>query len=104
MATGKEMAPSGQGTFFDSRFLPLYAGPIMSDPTTALVELVANSWDAYATRVEITWPDRETGDVFQIQDNGIGMTPKEFEQRWRTIYYDDRVPGRGVEAAAPWQG
>ena len=100
MATGTEMTPSGQGTFFDSRFLGLYAGPIMSDPTTALVELVANSWDAYATKVEITWPDRKTGDVFQIRDNGIGMTPKEFEQRWRTIYYD-RVSRQGLTVKAP---
>jgi hypothetical protein len=46
MQTVKAMAPAGQGTFFDSRFLGLYAGPIMSDSTTALVELVANSWDA----------------------------------------------------------
>lgn len=94
------MTPSGQGTFFDSRFLGLYAGPIMSDPTTALVELVANSWDAYATKVEITWPDRKTGDVFQILDNGIGMTPSEFEQRWRTIYYD-RASRQGLTVNAP---
>ncbi len=94
------MTPSDQGTFFDSRFLGLYAGPIMSDPTTALVELVANSWDAYATKVEITWPDRETGDVFEILDNGIGMTSKEFEQRWRTIYYD-RASRQGLTVKAP---
>ncbi len=100
MVTGKEIAPTGQGTFFDSRFLGLYAGPIMSDPVTALVELVANSWDAYATKVAITWPDRETGGVFQIEDNGIGMTPQEFEQRWRTIYYD-RATRQGLTVKAP---
>ena len=100
VAAGQERVPSGQGTFFDSRFLGLYAGPIMSDPTTALVELVANSWDAYATKVEITWPDRETGDVFQILDNGIGMTPAEFELRWRTIYYD-RSTRQGLTVQPP---
>ena len=72
----------------------------MTDPTIALVELVANSWDAYATVVEITWPDRETGEVFQISDNGIGMTPSEFEQRWRTIYYD-RASRQGLTVQAP---
>ena len=100
VATGKEITPSGQGTFFDSRFLGLYAGPIMSDPTIALVELVANSWDAYATKVEITWPDRKTGAVFQIEDNGIGMTSEEFEQRWRTIYYD-RASHQGLTVKPP---
>ena len=69
----------------------MYAGAIMSDPTTALVELVANCWDAYATRVDIQWPDRTTSTPFKIEDNGIGMTPEEFEFRWRTIYYDRSV-------------
>lgn len=76
------------GTLFDERFLGRYAGAIMSDPTTALVELVANSWDAYATSVEIQWPDRSTGTLFRIQDNGVGMTPEQFEVRWRTLDYD----------------
>ena len=100
MATSRETPPKGQGTFFDARFLGLYAGPIMSDPTTALVELVANSWDAYATKVEIDWPDRGTGQVFRIHDNGIGMSPTQFDLRWRTIYYD-RAASQGLTVAAP---
>jgi len=39
-----------QGSLFESRFLGRYAGAIMSDPTTALVELVANAWDALRYR------------------------------------------------------
>ncbi len=81
MATSKEAAPKSQGTFFDARFLGLYAGPIMSDPTTALVELVANAWDAYATKVEIDWPDREDGKVFRIKDNGCGMSARDFDMQ-----------------------
>ncbi len=60
----------------------------MADPTTALVELVANSWDAYATRVEIQWPDVRGRAFFRIQDNGKGMTPEQFVARWRTLDYD----------------
>jgi len=78
----------GQGTLFDERFLGRHAGAIMSDPTTALVELVANAWDAYATKVEIQWPDRETGAAFRIEDNGLGMSADEFEIRWRTLDYN----------------
>jgi hypothetical protein len=59
-----------QGTLFDERFMGRYAGAIMSDPTTALVELVANAWDAYATHVDIQWPDTDTGSRFHIVDNG----------------------------------
>lgn len=90
----------GQGTLFDERFLGRYAGSIMSDPTTALVELVANAWDAYATEVVIQWPDKETGSLFQIRDNGIGMTSAEFEERWRTLEYN-RLVHQGEESQPP---
>ena len=100
MATSKEPVPKGQGTFFDARFLGLYAGPIMSDPTTALVELVANAWDAYATKVEIDWPDRDDGKVFRIKDNGCGMSARDFDMRWRTISYD-RAATQGLTVQPP---
>jgi hypothetical protein len=82
---------AAQGTLFEERFLGRYAGGIMSDPTTALVELVANAWDAYATRVDITWPSSETKTLFSILDNGSGMTQQEFEVRWRTLDYNRLV-------------
>ena len=89
-----------QGTLFDERFLGRYAGAIMSEPTTALVELVANCWDAYATRVEIQWPEKATLTHFSILDNGIGMTPADFDTRWRTLDYD-RVVQQGLVAMPP---
>ncbi len=90
----------GQGPLFEERFLGRYAGSIMSDPTIALVELVANAWDAYATTVDIQWPDRDTATPFRIEDNGIGMTPAEFEVRWRTLDYD-RVLHQGLLVQPP---
>src|SRR5262245_52748503 len=94
------MTVAEQGTLFDERFLGRYAGSIMSDPTTALVELVANSWDAYATTVDIQWPDRSTSTPFSIRDNGIGMTPDEFVMRWRTLEYN-RATYQGVVVNPP---
>lgn len=91
---------SGQSTLFEERFLGRYAGSIMSDPTVAIVELVANAWDAYATEVNIQWPDRGTETPFLIEDNGIGMTPAEFEVRWRTLDYD-RVLHQGQLVQPP---
>ena len=67
---------------------------IMRDPRTAIVELVANSWDAGATRVEIDWPSFERP-VFRIADNGQGMTPEEFQRRWRTLNYQ-RIKEQGA--------
>ena len=85
---------------YDERFLESYAGPIISDPTTAIVELVANCWDAYATKVLITWPDTETERQFKIEDNGHGMTRAEFEHIWRTIAYN-RKAAQGETTSPP---
>ncbi|MDO6677926.1 hypothetical protein [Shewanella sp. 4_MG-2023] len=39
------------GTSFDERFIEDYLGQKMSsDPITAIVELIANSWDAGASK------------------------------------------------------
>lgn len=73
---------------YDERFLESYAGSIITDPATAIVELVANCWDAYATEVNITWPDDQIGKQFKITDNGHGMTRNEFQHIWRTIAYN----------------
>lgn len=79
---------SQQRVLFDARFLEKYAGNIISDTAVAIVELVANSWDAYATKVDITWPDRTANAGFAIKDDGKGMTRDEFFQRWSTLDYD----------------
>lgn len=70
---------------YDPRFLEDHAGSIIRDPATALVELVANAWDAYATRVDIAWPSQSQ--VFEITDNGKGMTETELNARWRRFNY-----------------
>ena len=72
---------------FDERWLPRHAGKVMADPLTALVELNANAWDAYATRVDVALPD-DTDRPFEVSDNGVGMTRDEFEERWHTIDYN----------------
>lgn len=85
------MAVEIEPTLFDDRFLDKHAGAIISDLTVALVELVANAWDAYATRVEIQWPDGTRDRPFSIRDNGKGLTREQFAQRWRTLNYNRLV-------------
>lgn len=79
---------AADGVLFDQRFLDRHAGTIISDTATAIVELVANAWDAYATDVEITWPNRYSKTLFSITDNGKGMTAAMFEERWRKLDYN----------------
>jgi len=86
--------------FFDDRFLDSYAGSMISDPATAIVELVANSWDAYATEVRITRPDKDMQREFRIEDNGHGMTVAEFERIWRTLSYN-RLANQGNTTPPP---
>jgi hypothetical protein len=86
--------------YYEDRFLESWAGSIMTNPTIAIVELVANCWDAYATEVNITWLDIEEGRQFSIKDNGIGMTLEEFKNIWRTMSYD-RVTRYGTTVDPP---
>ncbi|MDP2699693.1 ATP-binding protein [Thalassospira sp.] len=74
--------------FYDERFLESWAGSIVSVPSTALVELVANCWDAYATKVDITCADFSEQTQFSIVDNGKGMTLDEFQFIWKTMSYN----------------
>ena len=85
---------------YDERFLESYAGSIITDPSTAIVELIANCWDAYATEVFVTWPDAKTQRQFKIRDNGHGMTRDEFQHIWRTIAYN-RISAQGTTTNPP---
>jgi hypothetical protein len=89
-----------QEPLFDERFLNNYAGAIVSDPPTAIVELVANCWDAYATEVRITLPSARNERHFRIEDNGNGMTRDEFEYIWRTWSYN-RIAAQGKKSLPP---
>lgn len=74
---------------YDERFLESHAGSqVLHDPKTAVVELIANAWDAGATEVRIQWPDGESVRRFSITDNGCGMTEEEFKTRWRMLNYN----------------
>lgn len=89
-----------QGFLFGPNFLEQYAGArILSDSRVAMNELVANAWDAGATKVAISIPAVPGGE-FSIRDNGSGMTRFEFETRWRTLSYD-RLASQGASAEFP---
>ncbi|SDL72300.1 Histidine kinase-, DNA gyrase B-, and HSP90-like ATPase [Pedobacter sp. ok626] len=89
-----------QTALFADRFLESFAGKgIISDPKIALIELIANAWDASATKVEIQWP-LDHGDLFSISDNGHGMTEVQFDKRFRTLSYD-RTREQGGYAEVP---
>jgi len=74
---------------FDESFIENYAHNLVTIPEVAIIELIANCWDAGANKVEITWP-KSHGGYFEIIDNGFGMTYEEFTKRWSQFNYNRR--------------
>ncbi len=84
---------------FGEKFLKDHAGRIMLEPSFALQEIVANSWDAGATKVFINIPDDING-IISFEDNGVGMTEPLFLERWNTFNYD-RSKSQGKQVIFP---
>ena len=65
-------------------------------------ELVANSWDANATEVEITIPETELDDASQIVicDNGMGMSDSDIRNKY-LIAGRDRREKEGTDQTPP---
>lgn len=56
-----------------------------------LAELVANAYDADATRVDIGMPDvLDENAVIQVEDNGLGMSPADVDQHYLLVGRDRR--------------
>lgn len=65
----------------DSELLRELGERLVGRQYIALAELVKNSYDADASRVEIKVQD----DFIQVSDNGHGMTEKDFRGRWMRV-------------------
>ena len=91
----KEDSAEQPDLFFDDRFWEQYVGTkLVHDPVIAIVELVANCWDAGAKDVKITWPE-EGNSPLEVIDDGEGMSKAEFYRRWGGMSYD-RVKNQGT--------
>lgn len=75
---------------YEEGFLVKEIGSIGSKADVAITELIANSHDAGATTVDITIPS-EIGQYITVEDNGIGLTNSQFENRWLKLRYDRRI-------------
>lgn len=87
------MAETIRKSTFEKDFIERTYSSVVSDVTIAFSELVANSWDAGATTVNITLPSKANEKII-IEDNGSGMTDDEFQERWMVIAYN-RVAHQG---------
>ena len=88
-----------QNSLFEDDYLLRELGQVAHVPQVALTELVANAWDAGATRVGLILPS-EIGGRLTVTDNGHGMTPAQFKKRWMTLRYD-RLKHQGPDVEFP---
>jgi len=61
----------------------------IADASTAISELFKNAHDAYADHVEVDFFRSDS--LLVIRDDGIGMTPDEFESNWLVLGTDSKV-------------
>ena len=87
-----------QNSLFEDDYLLRELGQVAHVPQVALTELVANAWDAGATRVDLVLPG-EIGGTLTVTDNGHGMTPPQFNKRCMTRRYD-RVKLQGSNVSS----
>lgn len=66
----------------------------IKDHTTALVELVKNSYDADAKKVEVEIYVNVPQPYIRIADNGVGMTELQVEDNWLRIGYSEKKTHR----------
>lgn len=83
--TDTKMAHNAQTIYFssDSQLLAELGERLISTPQIALSELVKNSYDADASKVNIWLSD--DGKCLNIQDDGHGMSEEEFTNSWMRI-------------------
>ena len=74
---------------------------LYSNVPAVLSEIVANAWDADASEVQVTW-DRAAGRIV-IQDDGVGMTPSDINERFLNVGYRrrDGQPGTTPKGRRP---
>jgi len=75
----------------DSRLLFELGEKLVTNRAVALAELVKNSYDADATKVEVTMEDIKTpGGKIIVEDNGTGMSYEDFANKWMRIATTDK--------------
>ncbi|MFV1883225.1 MAG: ATP-binding protein [Balneola sp.] len=74
----------------DARLILQLGRESIKNHTTALTELVKNSYDADASEVEVEIFVNKEVPYIRISDNGFGMTSKEVEDNWLKIGFSEK--------------
>jgi hypothetical protein len=88
-----------QGSLFEEDYLFRTMGALVRSPDIALTELVANAWDAGASKVNIIIPDKHN-ELLIVEDDGTGLTKEQFQNRWMRLGYN-RLKHQGKKVEFP---
>lgn len=58
---------------------------LVTNDVVAIIELVKNAYDAYATTVDIRFREIDGVEALEIEDNGSGMTRRVIGEAWCTV-------------------
>src|SRR5260370_26114849 len=78
----------------DARAMLTWGRDSIKDHTTAVLELVKNSYDAGATIVEVSIlaaSEKPEERRIRISDNGVGMTARNLEDNWLRIGFSEKL-------------
>lgn len=83
----KRLHLSFHGRIIDSLGIQMYQSPV-----AAVAELIANAWDADATRVDVILPDDNSPSAeLVVRDNGAGMTFADCQERYLNVGRNRRL-------------
>ena len=86
---------------FHGRIIDHLGIQMYQSPVAAIAELVSNAWDADASHVSISLPESlDTGAEIVLEDDGVGMTFDECQERYLNVGYCRRGDAAEETSAA----
>jgi C4-dicarboxylate-specific signal transduction histidine kinase len=81
----------------DARLILQLGRDSIKDHSTALIELVKNSFDADASKVEVEIWSKGEENYIRVADNGFGMTETEIDNNWLKIGYSEKKSSKNSQ-------
>jgi hypothetical protein len=77
--------------YFSYNIIELFSGHLYSSPIKAIEELVANSYDAFATQCIVSVPEKKEGQFVWVWDNGDSMDLDGLKDLWLVAETNKRI-------------